>query len=159
MIHPSQSSTLDSQVSRDFQLLALPSPEDRPDASVVIFDGQCKICRAQIARLARLDRGGRLAYLSLHDPAVRERYPDLTHDQLMQDMYVVDRKGRRHRGAAAVRYLSGRLPRLWPLAPLLYLPCTLPLWQWLYRQVANRRYRFGRADDCDDGSCSVHARR
>ena len=74
----------------------------------------------------------------------------------MQDMYVVDSRGRQHRGAAAFRYLSRRLPRLYPLAPLLHLPFTLPLWQWGYRQVANRRYRFGRTDDCDDGACAVH---
>ena len=137
----------------------LPSPEDRPGADVVIYDGHCKICTAQVRRLARFDGGGRLAYLSLHDPAVAERYPELTHEQLMADMYVVDQAGRRHRGAAAIRYLSGRLPRLWPLAPLLYLPFSLPLWQTLYRQIANRRYRFGKIDACDDDACSVHFRR
>jgi predicted DCC family thiol-disulfide oxidoreductase YuxK len=136
----------------------LPSPRENPQADIVIYDGHCRFCRAQVERLARWDRGGkRLAFLSLHDPEVKKRFPDLSYDQLMEEMYVVDQRGRRHAGAAAFRYLTTRLPRLYVLAPLLHLPFTLPLWRWGYRQVAKRRYRFGKtADACDDGSCRVH---
>lgn len=134
----------------------LPLPAERPEGEIVIFDGHCRICRGQIERLRRLDRGGRLAFLSLHDPEVARRFPDLSYDDLMRNMVVVDRRGNRHRGAAAIRHLSRRLPLLWWLAPLLHLPGTLPIWQWCYRQVADRRYRFGRIEDCQDGSCSLH---
>ena len=133
-----------------------PAPADRPEGDVVIYDGHCRICTGQIRRLARWDWRRRLAFLSLHDAEVARRYPDLSHDDLMRQMYVVDRRGRRHGGAAAVRYLSRVLPPLWPLAPLLHLPGSLPLWNWCYRQVAERRYRFGRTGDCADGSCRVH---
>lgn len=136
----------------------LPGPAQRPETDVVIFDGHCKICTGQVKRLARWDRRGRLAYLSLHDPEVAQRYPDLTYDELMRNMVVVDRRGRRHMGAAAIRHLSRRLPWLWWLAPILYLPGTLPLWQWLYRLIADNRYRFGRLDECDGGTCSLHGR-
>ena len=134
----------------------LPTPEERPDADVVIFDGHCRFCTGQVQRLNRWDGGGRLAFLSLHDPVVAQRYPDLSHDQLMQDMYLVDRQGHRHRGAAAFRYLSRRLPRLWWLAPVMHIPFSLPLWQFLYRQVAKHRYWFGKTEQCDDGACAVH---
>lgn len=83
--------------------IQLPSLADRPNADVVIFDGDCNFCRGQVERLARWDRTERLAYVSLHDPIVAERYPDLTHEQMMQQMYVVDRAGNRHGGAAAFR--------------------------------------------------------
>jgi predicted DCC family thiol-disulfide oxidoreductase YuxK len=136
----------------------LPSPAERPDADVVIYDGNCRICTAQINRLPWWDCQGKLSYLSLHDAEVAHRYPDLTHDMLMRDMYIVDRSGRRHRGAAAIRYLSRRLRRLWWLAPVLHIPFTLPLWQFLYRQIANRRYRFGSVESCDGDACSLHAR-
>jgi predicted DCC family thiol-disulfide oxidoreductase YuxK len=135
---------------------ALPAPADRPDADVIVYDGHCRICTAQVRRLARFDRRGRLAFISLHDPEVARRWPELSHDDLMQDMYVVDGRGRKHRGAAAIRYLSRRLWRLWWLAPLLHIPFSLPLWQWLYRQVADRRYLFGKVNECHDGACSVH---
>ncbi len=135
----------------------LPTPAERPDADVVIYDGNCRICTAQVRKLPWWDCQHRLAYLSLHDPEVARRYPDLTHDALMQDMYIVDQRGVRHRGAAAIRYLTRRLRRLWWLAPLLHIPFSLPLWQWLYRQIANRRYRFGRTD-CGDEACKLHGR-
>jgi predicted DCC family thiol-disulfide oxidoreductase YuxK len=133
---------------------ALPSPQDRPQADVVIFDGQCRFCTAQVRRLAGWDSRGRLAYLSLHDPQVAERYPDLSHEQLMQAMVVVDPKGCRHIGADAIRRVSTQLPRLWCLAPLLNIPGSLPLWQFLYRQVAKRRYKI--AGTCEDGTCRLH---
>jgi hypothetical protein len=40
------------------------------------------------------------------------------------------------------------------LSPLLHLPGATPLWQWLYRQIALRRYLFGRIE-CEEGSCQL----
>jgi predicted DCC family thiol-disulfide oxidoreductase YuxK len=134
----------------------LPSPAKHPSADVVIYDGHCRFCTQQVQRLARWDSGGRLAFLSLHEAQVASRYPDLTYEKLMEQMYVVDRQGRRHAGAAAFRYLTRRLPRLYVLAPLLHIPFTLPLWQWCYRQVARRRYDLAGKTDCEDGTCRVH---
>jgi len=136
--------------------LALPTIDERPGAAVVIYDGHCVFCRSQVNRLARWDHLGKLAFLSAHDPEVARRYPDLSHDDLMQQMYVVDPKGKRHAGAGGFRYLSRRLPLLWVLVPCLHIPFSLPVWQWLYRQVAKRRYRFGKVEECDDESCRIH---
>jgi predicted DCC family thiol-disulfide oxidoreductase YuxK len=138
---------------------SLPSPSDRPDADVVIYDGQCNFCRANAAIFARLDRAGRLAFISLHDEEVQQRWPDLSHEQLMQEMVIVDRHGKRHVGAASIRYLSRRIPLMWPLAPLLHIPFSMPMWAWLYRQIARRRYWIGgKRIECDDDSCKVHYR-
>ena len=134
----------------------LPDPDALSDADVVINDGHCNFCRAQVNNLRRLDVGsGRLAFISLHDPRVTDRYPDLTHQQMMDQMYVVDNNGRRHGGADAVRYLSRRLPLLWLAAPILHLPGTANLWRWLYRQVAKRRYKLA-GKSCENDVCSVH---
>ena len=138
------------------EMLELPSPEQLPEADVVIFDGHCKFCRKQVSRLQRFDGKNRLAFLSLHDPEVARRYPDLTHDAMMAEMYVIDRAGNRHHGAGAIRYLSRRLPMLWVAAPFLHIPFSLPLWQAGYRWVAGMRYRWGKIDDCEDGTCRVH---
>ena len=140
------------------QSTRLPTPAERPDADVVIYDGHCRICTAQIKKLLWWDCQGKLSYLSLHDPEVARRYPDLTHEQLMQEMVIVDRHGKRHPGAEAVRYLTRRLRRLWWLAPILHIPLSLPLWRWLYRQVAKRRYKFGKTAECDGGTCHLHQR-
>jgi predicted DCC family thiol-disulfide oxidoreductase YuxK len=135
----------------------LPSPEELPGVDVVIYDGDCKFCTAQVQRLAKFDGKRRLAFLSLHDPSVAKNYPDLTYDMLMDQMYVVNPKGGRHAGAAAFRYLSRRLPKLWLLAPLMHIPGSLPLWQWGYRQIAKRRYLMGKTGEaCDGDACKVH---
>lgn len=134
----------------------LPDPDTLTDSDVVIYDGECNFCRSQVRNLERLDWGGRrLAFLSLHDPRVGERYPDLTKAQLMEQMYVVDQSGNRHGGADAVRYLSRRLPTLWVAAPILHLPGTAGLWRWLYRQVAKRRYKLA-GKTCENDACDVH---
>ena len=134
----------------------LPDPDTLSDADVVIYDGECNFCRGQVANLRWLDWSGeRLAFLSLHDPRVAERYPDLTREALMEQMYVIDRSGRRHGGAEAVRYLSRRLPTLWIVAPVLHLPFTAGLWRWAYRQVAKRRYRLA-GKSCENDACSIH---
>lgn len=137
----------------------LSTVEERPAADVVIYDGNCQFCRKQVERLARLDSAGRLAFVSLHDPLVQQRFPDLTHEQLMEQMYVVDQAGNRYGGAAAVRYLSRRLTRMWVLVPLLHIPGTMPVWQWGYHQFAKRRYRLNQSpaeQDCQDGACKIH---
>ena len=135
----------------------LPDPDAITSADVVIYDGECNFCRSQVRTLRRLDWGGhRLAFLSLHDPRVGERYPELTHERLMEEMVVVDRHGRRHGGAEAVRYLSRRLPALWIAAPILHLPGSARLWRWMYRQIAKRRYQLGGRRSCENDACSVH---
>ena len=135
---------------------SLPDPDKLSHADVVIYDGNCNFCQTQVRRLRRLDCcGSRLSFISLHDPRVAERYSDLTHVQLMEQMYVIDREGSRHGGADAIRYLSRRLPLMWLAAPILHLPGSAALWRWMYRQVAKRRYKLA-GKKCDGDSCSVH---
>ncbi len=147
------------------QTQPLPDPDDHPAADVVIYDGQCNFCKRQVLNLSRLDCcGHRLAFISLHDPRVSERYPALTFEELMKQMYVVPSAGSAdggpaYGGADAVRYLSRRLPLLWPVAPLLHLPGTARLWQWGYHQIAKRRYSLaGKSAECDNDGCSIHLR-
>jgi predicted DCC family thiol-disulfide oxidoreductase YuxK len=128
-----------------------PKPKD-----VVLYDGQCNFCRSQINILRRLDSGKRLEFVSLHDPRVATSYPSLSFEQLMEEMWIVTALGKQHGGAYAVRYLSRKLPILWPIAPLLHFPFSMPVWSFLYRQIAKYRYRIA-GRDCDEGgTCSLH---
>jgi len=123
------------------EYLDLPDPEDLPGADVVVYDGMCPLCRNAARWLDRLDGGSRLAFLQLQDPRVAQEYPDLLPEELQKHLYIINARGRRRQGADAVRYLSRRLPALWAVAPLLHLPGTMPLWKWLYGQIAKRRRR------------------
>lgn len=139
---------------------SLPTVSQYPTADIVLYDGNCVFCSEGVRRLLKFDGKNRLAFLSIHDPLVAERFPDLSLDQLMEQMYVIPNSDpqSRYGGAAAIRYLSRRLPKLWIMAPLLHIPFSLPLWQFLYRQVAMRRYRIAKQNrHCEEGgSCAVH---
>jgi len=122
----------------------LPDPDDHPNADVVIYDHSCRICRTTVAWLNRLDGRDRVAYLPLQDERVGRRYEDLSRSELEKHVYVIDVKGQRWSGAAAVRRLSRKIPALWPLVPLLHLPGSMPIWNWLYKQISRRRHMFNR---------------
>ena len=123
---------------------------------VVLYDGQCNFCRSQVNILRRLDGRNRLEFVSLHSPDVATNYPNLTHEQLMEQIWIVTPPGKQYGGAYAVKYLSIRLPILWPIAPLMYVPFSMPLWCFLYRQIAKYRYKIA-GRDCDEGgTCSLH---
>lgn len=122
-----------------------------PAHDTVLYDGQCRFCRQRIADLKWLDAGRRLEFLSIHDDRVARDYPEIPRERLLEEMFVVDTAGNARSGAVAVRYLSRRLPLLWPLAPLLHVPGSLPAWQWLYRLVARNRMRL--AGTCSEGAC------
>jgi len=125
----------------------------KPAHDTVLYDGQCRFCQRRIANLKRLDRGGRLQFMSLHDDRVALDFPELSRESLLAEMFVVDPAGNARSGATALRYLSRRLPLLWPLAPLLHIPGSLPAWNWLYRLVARNRLRLG--GTCAEGACRV----
>lgn len=127
--------------------------QHQPGHDTVLYDGQCRFCRSQIALLRRLDLAGCLGFTSLHDPSVAADYPELSRDDLLSQMYVVSRSGEARGGAEAVRYLSRRLPLLWPAAVLLHVPGSLPLWKSLYAFVARNRMKI--AGRCDDGTCRI----
>ena len=124
----------------------------------VIYDGQCNFCISQISNLKRLDLWRTLQFVSLHDPLVKSACPDLSFEQLMEEMWVVTPEGSKFGGADALRYLSRKLPLLWPLAPLLHIPASRPLWAWMYRKVAQRRYAIA-GKNCSEGTCSLHGRK
>lgn len=133
----------------------LADPQERPNADVVIWDGKCNFCRQQVERLNRFDFAGRLAYLSLHDPRVRQQWPEFTKAQLMKQMWVMTPRDEQFGGADAIRYLSRKVIGLWWLMPLLYIPFTMPIWRWMYSKVADRRYIIS-GEACDDGTCKLH---
>lgn len=134
---------------------SLPRPADRPGAAILVFDGQCRVCTGSMERLEQWDRWKQFAFVSLHDPEARRLVPDLTHEDLMREIYLLDGRGGRWSGAAAFRLVARRIPWLWPLVPLLYVPGSLVFWNWLYRLVARGRYLLGRRETCHDGTCRL----
>jgi len=108
----------------------------------VLFDGACGACREASEQMSRFDNSGSLELLDLHSPSVRERFPSLKLDDLLQELHVVDDAGRVYRGARAInqilRFQHG-LRRY--LAYLWYLPGFAWMADWQYKRIAASRYK------------------
>ncbi len=71
----------------------------------------------------------------------------------MEEMHLVTpKRDRLHHGFGAFRWMAWRLPLLWLVAPLLYLPGVPYLGQRVYLWIAKRRYRLV---PCRDGVCTL----
>ncbi len=136
-------------------MTSTPSPA-RPGQ--VLYDGQCPLCLKSVGVLKRLDWFHRLTYVNARE---RARLPlsdaPLDPDRLLQEMHVLTPDGRRlYHGFAALRWMAWRLPLLWPIAPLLYIPGVPSLGQRLYLWVARNRFRLV---PCHGGVCTLPPRR
>ena len=124
----------------------------------VLYDAQCPLCLKSVALLKRLDWLGRLTYVNARD---REHLPasdaPLDAARLLQEMHLLTPDGRRlYHGFAALRWIAWRLPLLWPVAPLLYIPGVPQLGQRLYLWIARNRFRLV---PCHGGVCTLPPRR
>lgn len=130
-----------------------------PDRHVVLFDGQCRFCRAQSQNLLRLARPGAVEVRDFQQPGVLDAFPGITHAACMAAMHLVAPDGRVYRGfEAAVRAVATR-PLVGRAAYLYYLPGLRWLCDRLYAVIAANRYRlWGRVEECTEGTCALHLR-
>jgi len=128
----------------------------------VLYDGTCPLCLKSIALLKRLDWLRRLNYVNVRDPEQVRRVqpggsPPLDPTRLLQEMHLLTPNGGRvFHGFGAFRWMAWRLPLLWPMAPLLYLPGVPWLGQKLYLWVARNRFRLV---PCHGGVCAIHPKK
>lgn len=125
--------------------------------AVILYDGDCALCRKTTSMLKRLDWFGRLAFHNCRDAAgIPSHSAHLDSARMIQEMHVLtpDRT-RALSGFRAVRWIAGRVPLLWPLYPLLFIPGLPRLGQKLYLWVARNRFRLV---PCRDGVCTIPPR-
>jgi predicted DCC family thiol-disulfide oxidoreductase YuxK len=125
--------------------------------AAVLFDGDCAFCRQSVALIKRLDWFGRLGYVNIRDPSdPLLKAPVLSDAPLVEEMHVLTADGTRlFHGFGALRWLAWRLPPLWPIAPLLYVPGVPAVGQKLYLWVARNRFRIV---PCHGGVCTIQRR-
>jgi predicted DCC family thiol-disulfide oxidoreductase YuxK len=133
-----------------------------PGRHVVLFDGLCKICTAGAKKLLALARPGAIELVNFQEPGALDRFPGISLEACMRQMYLVTPEGRVYGGfEAAVRALATR-PVLGLLAWVYYLPGLRQLCDLVYRLIAANRYRLmGKAvaaGECEGGTCAMHAR-
>jgi predicted DCC family thiol-disulfide oxidoreductase YuxK len=120
----------------------------------VLFDDKCPMCTFQSRVLSRLDFGERLEMVPISDPRVSQLAPQLNRASLLEAMHVITRNGAVHRGARAIRFISGRLPLLWPLWLLLWIPGVILISEVVYSVVSRNRHLLSRMFGCK-GACQI----
>jgi len=126
--------------------------EARRYVRTVIFDGECGFCLRAIRIGRRLDWWRRMEWRARLEPGVRERFPQLSHEETQRRMVSIRPDGRTYGGFFAVRDIMLHLPLMLLPALLLYLPGMSCIGVPCYRWIASHRYRFGGARE---ETCSI----
>jgi predicted DCC family thiol-disulfide oxidoreductase YuxK len=121
----------------------------------VLYDGNCGLCRASVARVRRLDPRGLIELVDLHDPSVTARFPQIDRDTAMRLMQAVDSRGQIYSGADAWARIGLALPGWNLVAWVLLVPGIRFIARHVYAWIARNRYRWNR-ELCSDGSCALH---
>src|SRR4051794_38156384 len=92
--------------------------------AVVLYDGACPLCRKAVGLLRSLDWFNVLAFADARDPGQVPDFPrPVEPKRLLEEMHLLTPGGGHvYHGFRAFRGMAWRLPLLWGLAPLLYLP-------------------------------------
>jgi predicted DCC family thiol-disulfide oxidoreductase YuxK len=121
--------------------------------SLLYYDGQCSLCVTLAHWLGRLDLLRTLELRSTLDTPARQAGLDQIH--LDRAAWLVTPAGVTYQGFYAFRRLALRLPPLWPIVPLLWLPGVSFWGARLYRWVADHRATISGCRASENGMKSI----
>jgi predicted DCC family thiol-disulfide oxidoreductase YuxK len=111
--------------------------KDRPSVTVW-FDGDCPLCRAEIALYQRLDqKAGRIAFVDLTGDGTCP----LSRADMLARFHAQEAGGPLISGAKAFAAMWKQVTPFQPLGYLAQLPLILPFLDWLYGQFLKVRPR------------------
>lgn len=106
----------------------------------VIYDGKCGLCCRAIGVLRSLDILQAIDWVSLHDKKMMSDadLKHLNHEKCLLNMHAVS-GGRTRQGYYAYRMLLERMPILWGLLLLMYVPPVAWVGKIIYGKVARKQ--------------------
>ncbi|WP_110927381.1 thiol-disulfide oxidoreductase DCC family protein [Bacillus massiliglaciei] len=122
---------------------------------LVLYDGQCILCRQTKKRLESIDWLKRTEWQSLQEYEQQERAILFKREDLRREMHLITPDGRVLRGFYAVRRIMLHTPVLALVGLMGYLPFADRLGNPLYRWIAKNRHLFFKKGTCKDGGCSL----
>lgn len=135
-------------MSESSQLGQPPDLEEREFATL-LFDGVCNLCNGWVDFVIRRDPMGRIRFAALQSPEGSAALENvgLSGDYL-DSIILVESDGRVRSASTGVLETLRKLRWPWPLLYLLII-VPPPIRDYVYRLIANRRYRwFGKRNTC-----------
>ena len=126
----------------------------RAGRALVLYDGHCALCQKSVGLLKGLDWFGAIGYVDVRDPRqLQSVHLPVARERLLEEMHLLPPEGGAvYHGFEAFRWMAWRLPAVWFLLPLLYLPGMATLGQRAYLWVARHRFRLV---PCHGGVCKL----
>ncbi|WP_053218826.1 thiol-disulfide oxidoreductase DCC family protein [Virgibacillus senegalensis] len=122
--------------------------------SIVLYDGDCYLCRQTKQVIGLLDWFGAFRWLSLQEYERRQTVTSKQRQAIRGEIHIVQPDGKINKGYQAVRFMLIRCLVTAPLGVLMYLPKSEVLGDPLYRWVAKNRYRIFK-NKCTNGVCKL----
>jgi predicted DCC family thiol-disulfide oxidoreductase YuxK len=122
--------------------------------NIVLYDGDCSMCTFQMRVLGWLDWFNVARLTPLSDPLAGQVAPHVKREDLLEAIHCVTPDGRIHRGARCLRHVGLRIPLLFPLALILWVPGVIWVAEKIYAWVARNRYVLSRVFGCKD-ACAI----
>ena len=124
---------------------------------ILLYDGQCPMCRREANWLQRRNRAGRLAFEDISSSEFDPSRYGLTQAQVMGVMHGVFPDGRIITKVEVFRQAYQLVGLGWLLAPTRW-PVLRGLANWSYEWFARNRVAIGRffgGERCESGRCEV----
>ena len=113
-----------------------------PDKPVLIYDGECSVCRGAVEWIRGRSAPGTFEFLSCHAQDLPRRFPSIERRACLEAMHLVLPGGTVLAGEKAVPEILTRLRRWRWTVPLFRIPGAGILSRVFYRGFAARRHRF-----------------
>lgn len=107
---------------------------------VLIYDGNCSICRGAVDWLRRRESSGAVEFLSCHDESLPSRFPFVDRNACLQAAHLVLPDGEILAGEKAAQELFLKIPGYRWVARLMRVPGGQLFSRVLYRWFARRRH-------------------
>jgi len=122
----------------------LPGERKDPKKAVLIYDGECSVCRNAVEWIRTRAAPETFEYLSCHSEDLPRRFPHIEKSACLTAMHLVLQDGSVLAGEQAVPEILLRLRRFRWAAALIRLPFARSLSRVFYRRFAARRHDISR---------------
>lgn len=115
--------------------------EIKSGPSVLIYDGECPVCRRGVEWIQRHADENAFEMLACQSETTRQRFPHITRDICMESVQLVLPDGRVLSGAETLPEIAKRLKQYRSAAYLFKLPGAMALSHCFYRWFSTHRDR------------------